>query len=274
MISKFNSLLQSITKSQRFEVFVGLLTLSSVVLSLILYTETETSNLQANTIYIFDLFVVAVLAFDFSIRTRVSKDSFRYAITHFYEIPAMIPLLAFTLLEDPLVLGAAVRSIRFVRLFRLFRLANLFRIAEHWRVSTFVYLVIITAATIMFGAIAIYTVEENNETIEDFEDALWFSATTLTISGYGDVYPVTPYGRIIATILSFIGLAITLGFIANIGSALIESRLHKKSKKLVDEIKSSIIEKINRIEDLSEQELHGLISKIRDLHRERSKAKS
>jgi hypothetical protein len=69
----------------------------------------------------------------------------------------------------------AVRSLHFIRLLwliRLFRLVNLIRIAEHWKVSTFVYLIIITVATIIFGAIAIITVEENNEIIQNFEDAL------------------------------------------------------------------------------------------------------
>jgi hypothetical protein len=48
--------------------FVGLLTISSVVLALVLFTEVESFSAQANAIYIFDLFVVGVLAFDFCIR--------------------------------------------------------------------------------------------------------------------------------------------------------------------------------------------------------------
>lgn len=114
------------------------------------------------------------------------------------------------------------------------------------------YLVIIAAATILFGAIALFIVEGNNKTIQDFEDALWLSVTTLIISGYGDVYPVTAQGRIIATVLSFIGLAIILGFIANIGTALIESREGRGQKRTNDETKSSIIDKINIIESLDE----------------------
>jgi voltage-gated potassium channel len=245
-----------------------LLTLISVVLALLLYTEIDPSSTQAYTIYIFDLFVVAVLAFDFYVRTKVSDDRFRYAILHSYEIPAMIPLLIFAWFEDPLILGAAVRSLRFIRLFRLIRLANLIRIAEHWRVSTFVYLVIISAATIIFGAIAIFIVEENNENIKDFGDAVWLSVTTLTISGYGDVYPVTPQGRIIATVLSFVGLAIILGFISNVGSALIESRIANNQKRLSEETKSPIIDKNNNLERLDEDEFRELVSILTGLHQQ------
>jgi voltage-gated potassium channel len=72
----------------------------------------------------------------------------------------------------------------------------------------------------IFGSIAILSVEEGNENIKDFEDAVWFSLTTLTISGFGDVYPITTGGRIVAAVLSFVGLGIILGFLSNVGSAL------------------------------------------------------
>jgi voltage-gated potassium channel len=266
MKTNFDSVLSSIVISNKFELFVGLLTLSSVVLALVFYIpEIQLSIDQIHAIYIFDLAVVAVLAFDFCIRAKYSKDGRRYVITHCYEIPAMIPLIVFAFFEDPLFLGAAVRSIRFIRLLRLirlFRLANLFRIARHWKLSTFLYLIIILAATITFGAIAILSVEEGNEKIKDFEDAIWFSVTTLTISGFGDVYPITTAGRVVAVVLSFVGLGILLGFISNIGSALVASRLGKTQKRLQGETKDLILNKLNNIEQLHEDELTDLISLI------------
>jgi voltage-gated potassium channel len=266
MKTNFDSVLSSIVISNKFELFVGLLTLSSVVLALVFYIpEIQLSIDQIHAIYIFDLAVVAVLAFDFCIRAKYSKDGRRYVITHCYEIPAMIPLIVFAFFEDPLFLGAAVRSIRFIRLLRLirlFRLANLFRIARHWKLSTFLYLIIILAATITFGAIAILSVEEGNEKIKDFEDAIWFSVTTLTISGFGDVYPITTAGRVVAVVLSFVGLGIILGFISNIGSALVASRLGKTQKRLQGETKDLILNKLNNIEQLHEDELTDLISLI------------
>lgn len=265
------SKLTSLVLSNRFELFVGLLTLSSVVLALLFYIpEIQLSNDQVHAIYVFDLGVVAILAFDFYIRAKFSKDGVKYVIGHFYEIPAMIPLIVFAFFEDPLFLGAAVRSIRFIRLLRLirlFRLANLFRTAQHWKLSTFLYLVIILAATITFGSIAILAVEEGNENIKNFEDAVWFSTTTLTISGFGDVYPITTGGRIVAAVLSFIGLAIILGFLSNVGSALVSSRLGKMQKRLHDETKELILNKMNNIEQLQDDELTDLISLMTNLHK-------
>ena len=208
---------------------LGILTLSSVVLALILYIpEIILSKSQIISIYIFDMMVVAVLVLDFCVRTKQSGNAPRYVLRHFYEIPAMLPLVVLGFFEDPLIIGAAVRSIRLLRLLRLmrlFRLVNLFRTAEHWRLSTFIYLALILASAVIFGAVAILAVEDENPNITDFEDAIWFAITTITISGFGDVYPLSTAGRIIAAILSFVGLAIILGFISNVGASLVVSRL-------------------------------------------------
>lgn len=270
MNNEFNPTLVSIVRSKKFEIFLGILTLSSVVLALLFYIPgINLSDVQTNGIYVFDVIVVIALAFDFCVRATGSNRGLLYAAKHAYEIPAMIPLVAFAVFEDPLFLGAAVRSIRFIRLFRLvrlFRLANLFRAAEHWKLSSFVYLIIILIASVTFGAIGIYSVEENNETIQDFEDALWFSVTTLTISGFGDVVPETSHGRIIATVLSFIGLGIILGFISNVGSGLVASRLGRTQKRLHNETRELIRNKIDNLDQLQDDDVAELISIINSLY--------
>jgi voltage-gated potassium channel len=41
-----------------------------------------------------------------------------------------------------------------------------------------------------------------------FPDALWWAATTVTTVGYGDRYPVTAVGRLVATGLMVVGIAL------------------------------------------------------------------
>ena len=38
-------------------------------------------------------------------------------------------------------------------------------------------------------------------------DAIWWSITTVTTVGYGDMFPVTPAGRGVATVLMLTGIA-------------------------------------------------------------------
>jgi hypothetical protein len=87
----------------------------------------------------------------------------------------------------------------------------------------------------------------------------------MTISGYGDVYPVTSAGKIISVILIFIGLAVILGFISSLGATLVESRL-KTRLKLAEESRTTIKEKIDELEKLEKEDIDTLTEMIRSLH--------
>ena len=124
-------------------------------------------------------------------------------------------------------------------------------------------------ATVIFGAIAIFEVEQETpiekRTIKSLEDGIWFAFTTITISGFGDVYPLSTIGRIIAAVLSFIGLAIILGFISNIGTSFVVSKLNKSHKKQLDETKELVKDKINTLEQLQVDDNMDLATKLNNL---------
>jgi voltage-gated potassium channel len=57
--------------------------------------------------------------------------------------------------------------------------------------------------------------------VNSFGDALWWSASTISTVGYGDVYPITLGGRIIAVFTMVVGVS-TFGVItASIAKRLI-----------------------------------------------------
>ena len=69
--------------------------------------------------------MVILLSVDYYVRLKASKEGFKFIFKHWYEIPAMLPLLLYATFETPTIVGAAIRSLRLIALFRLFRLHRL-----------------------------------------------------------------------------------------------------------------------------------------------------
>lgn len=251
------------------EIIISTITVISVAATIILYASVP-SNDQVNAIYIFDSVVTIILIYDYCDRLKKSKNKKKFLAQHFYEIPALLPLIFFSFMEYEASLAAVLRAMRIIRLFRLLRLLrliNLFKMAKFLKASGFIYLVILLIVSIIFGAIGILVVEEGSpdSTIKNFGDALWFSTTTITISGFGDVVPSTIEGRVISAILIIVGLTTILGFISSFGATVVQRRLNRKV--IAHDLKKSIKDRIDILEDIHDSEVESLIGEIRFLHK-------
>ena len=65
-----------------------------------------------------------------------------------------------------------------------------------------------SAVVLVAGAAAVLPLEENapGATLTTFPRALWWSVETATTVGYGDMYPVTAGGRVIAAVVMIVGI--------------------------------------------------------------------
>jgi voltage-gated potassium channel len=78
---------------------------------------------------------------------------------------------------------------------------------------------IIAFLLVVFSAIAILQVETDpNSNIKTAEDAIWWAYVTITTVGYGDKFPVTTEGRLIASILMTAGVGLFGTFTAYVAS--------------------------------------------------------
>jgi len=84
----------------------------------------------------------------------------------------------------------------------------------------FAYLTLLIVSSLL-----IKIVEPPDSPLTRFDQALWWSVVTSTTVGYGDLFPVSSPGKIVAVILPmFMGIGIGAAFITYVASSLIERR--------------------------------------------------
>ena len=79
-----------------------------------------------------------------------------------------------------------------------------------------VAMTLIFGVVFFFGASACLLEHAHNPAFADISDGLWWAFVTLTTVGYGDLYPVTSGGRIVAVFTMLFGIAIYSLMIANL----------------------------------------------------------
>ena len=98
---------------------------------------------------------------------------------------------------------------------------------------------------IMFaGALAVHFLSPHS--FSSFGDALWWSATTVTTIGYGDVVPGTSGGRVIAVFVMFISVA-TVSFTTAVITATFVG-YHQRRLGHEDERHRELVDGIHEIE--------------------------
>jgi voltage-gated potassium channel len=129
---------------------------------------------------------------------------------------------------------------------------------------------------IFFGGIAMYLAEHGHRgaNITNLGDAFWWTIVTITTVGYGEYYPVTISGRIIAVFIMLSGIGLFALFVSTFAQRRleqpIESRLKSKTKQpslLFDETKTTIKSKIDVIEKLTDEDFDILIVMLKSLRR-------
>lgn len=149
-----------------------------------------------------DIALTVVFLLEFITRFTAAHDRGAYLRNHWIDVVALIP---------------TIRQLRILRLLRLLRLVRTF--ASIYRALTHVERLlgnrqiaavgVVWVAILLLTSLGLYAAENGlNETVRSPMDALWWGVVTMTTVGYGDVYPVTPEGRLAASILMVLGIGL------------------------------------------------------------------
>ncbi len=82
------------------------------------------------------------------------------------------------------------------------------------------------AATLIGGA-AIMAVEGQTGAFTNFFAAIWWVLVTMTTVGYGDMVPITPVGRVVATVIILAGVILISTFTATVSSIFVAAKIRE-----------------------------------------------
>ncbi|MFE2594895.1 potassium channel family protein [Streptomyces sp. NPDC059396] len=103
---------------------------------------------------------------------------------------------------------------------------------EHWQrlhVKAAIWATLLLVLVLLLGSWIIVPVETSapRATITSFPVALWWSVETATTVGYGDLYPVTPWGRVIASVVMLAGISVFSIVTASLATWFVSSAVHR-----------------------------------------------
>lgn len=198
----------------------------------------------SNVLQTLDMLVCIVLLTDFGIRfyKAESKLTFLFLKWGWIDLIASIP-------NCPILrVGRLVRILRVIRLLRAIRATHkITSLLLKNQLQTGVASVILTAfLLVMFCSIGILICEQQNPdaNIKTAGDAIWWSVTTITTVGYGDKYPITTEGRIVAMILMITGIGL-FGILSGLAAAFF---VGSKQQGIVHE-ENKILARLEKLEE-------------------------
>src|SRR6202034_4219543 len=95
--------------------------------------------------------------------------------------------------------------------------------------------VVLAAGLVVFACAGLVTFAERSAkgaNIHDFGQGLWWSIETVTTVGYGDRYPITPFGQGVAVLLMLVGIGLIGTLTATVASYFVQERTDETDERL------------------------------------------
>jgi voltage-gated potassium channel len=183
-----------------------------------------------------DRVLCAVFFVDFLISTWMARDRWKYFRTWgWLDLISSLPL-------DAAKFGRLARVVRIVRVFRALRLTRTMfsRLVEQRTQNTLLAAGVSALMLLILASVAVLFFETAPESnITTARDAIWWAITTMTTVGYGDRFPVTVGGRVVAAVLMISGIGL-FGVLSGLLAAWFVSPQDKADERALASIKEDL----------------------------------
>jgi voltage-gated potassium channel len=165
--------------------------------------------------YILEWIFTALFTIEYILRLVSIKKPLQYVFSPLgiIDLLAIIPSylsILFAGAQSLLVL----RALRLLRIFRIFKLTHFLTEMEFLKIALTtslkkisIFMLAVFTMVIILGSV-MYLVENGRNGFDSIPDSIYWGIVTITTVGYGDISPVTAWGKFIASIMMFIGYGI------------------------------------------------------------------
>ncbi len=215
-----------------FDVFITVIIFISLFVTL--FETFDAAEPYTELLKMVELVTMIIFAGEYMLRIWTAeylypkKSSFRAKLAFMGSFYGVIDLLTFVPYFLPVFFPAgavAFRMFRVARIFRLFRINAYYdafnviaevMIEKKDQILSSVWMILVL---MIASSLCMYSLE-NEAQPDKFKDAfsgIWWAVSTLLTVGYGDIYPITPAGRLVGIFIAFLGVgmvAIPTGIIS------------------------------------------------------------
>ncbi|MCS6772814.1 MAG: ion transporter [Anaerolineae bacterium] len=194
------------------------------VIAVVLESVAELAQAFGTAFQVFEVVSVAVFTMEYALRLWACTVEPRFAHpvwgrVRFALTPmALIDLAAF-LPSYLMFLAVDLRLLRLFRLLRLLRVLKLGRYSQSLALIGQVFrrklpdlsvtMLILLVALVLASSVMYYVEHEAQpEAFSSIPAAMWWGVATFTTIGYGDIYPITPLGKIVGSFVAVLGIGI------------------------------------------------------------------
>jgi voltage-gated potassium channel len=189
---------------------------------------------------------IVFFTIEYILRVWVCVEDSRYSdpikgrLKYMKEFLSIIDLLAFAPAYIPFLISVNLRFLRLLRFFRLFRLFKMGHYSDAFDTMVNIFkkkkeplfiTVMIGIIILVLSAVVMY-IFENEVQPDKFPNAftsLYYAGITLASVGYGDIYPITPIGKMMAAFMSLLAVGLFIMPAGIIASAYYEELQNQKN---------------------------------------------
>ena len=252
--------IENLHKNKRFRIsyqviFIFLALYSFVTTILDLHGDISIFN---NPILEFiDVSIYLIFAVDYFIRFTHSENKLDFIESNIPDLISIIPYYSIFRLFRIFKIRRLARVFKHLKLTKAYLSVKKFykKIKKILRANGLIYLLIFAVLGIIVSALIVSYVEKLS-----YFNGLWWAFVTATTVGYGDVYPHTFIGRIIAIFLILIGMG-TFGMITG---AITSYFLNRQTDLIPDDDLDEYVLNSQNYTDTEKQEIITFIQFIRN----------